>query len=67
MKSIIKTSSQAKKDKAKLKEESTCPECSHGLNFGIRVVKDTGFLKLKQSVSTQYSCSQCGCEWEVGR
>lgn len=62
MKYITKTSKQAKKEKENKDIDGICPECSYP-NLGIRIVREGLF---KSGAMTQYSCFECGCEWNTG-
>lgn len=65
MRNVTKTSTQAQMEKEMNKEkdsENICPECNQP-NFGVRVVKE-GFFK--HETTNEYSCFNCGCEWNTG-
>lgn len=62
---ITKTSKQAQTERRGRNSESECPECARPA-IGIVLTESTGFLKVKTKKRKEYSCFECGCEWNTG-
>jgi len=64
-KTIIKSSKQFNLENEKYKIDATCPECNYYPNLSIYHFEG-GFLSRDKEVKVNiYTCSKCGCEWEV--
>lgn len=65
-KRITKTYEQAEIERRIAKNDCTCPHCGTESLGGISCREDTGgFFFSKVRYYTQYSCMECGTEWEV--
>lgn len=63
---ITKTSVQAKQEQQERDKESSCPECGKIAHIGINATRSLGRFGLKTEYRKEYTCFQCGCEWNTG-
>ena len=65
-KRITKTHEEAEMEKRIADDDSTCPYCGERAWGGLSCREETGGLFFsKVRYYTQYSCRECGTEWEV--
>lgn len=66
-KHITKTPEQAKLEKQRMIEESTCPSCGYNACMGLEGREEiiTGWFSKETIKFKEYSCVKCGCEWKI--
>lgn len=66
-KHITKTAKQAKLERQRMTDESTCPSCGHKACIGLKGEEEirTGLFSKKITKFKEYNCIKCGCEWRI--
>ncbi len=66
-KRITKTAKQARLERQKMTDESTCPSCGYRACIGLKGEEEirTGWFSKKTIKFKEYSCIKCGCEWRI--
>ena len=64
---ITKTAEQAKLERKRMADESTCPSCGYRACIGLKGVEEfrTGWFSKETREFKEYSCVKCGCEWRI--
>ena len=63
---ITKTAEQAKLERQRMTDDSTCPSCGYRACIGLKGEEEVRRGWHKETVKfKEYSCVKCGCEWRI--